>query len=282
MAKDEYVQQVLDVQGLEIKVKSKDYENDFFSLTDIARYKNIDEPNVVVANWLRLRNTIEYLGIWEQIYNPNFKPLEFEGFKKESGSNSFTLSPKKWIESTSAIGLISKAGRYNSGTFAHKDIALEFASWISPEFKLYIIKEFQRLKQDENVQQKLEWNLKRTLSKVNYKIQTDAIQNYLITEELSKKEKGYTFASEADVLNIAMFNMTAKEWRETTGIKNGNIRDYANINQLIVLSNLESINAEYIADGLPKEERIEKLNKIAVRQMNSLINNKSLNKLIEK
>ncbi len=276
MANKKFIQQVIEVEGVEITVQTKDFENDYFSLTDIAKYANPESPADIIKNWMRNKNTIEFLGIWEELNNPNFKLVEFDQFKNEAGSNSFVLTPKKWITSTDAIGLVSKAGRYNSGTYAHKDIAFEFASWISPQFKLYIIKEFQRLKLDESVQQKIDWNLKRTLAKVNYKLQTDAVQNYLITEKLTKQEIGFTYATEADVLNKAMFGMTAKEWRVKNSKNKGNIRDEASINQLLVLSNLESFNSEFIAQGLSAQERIIKLNEIAVRQMESFENSKNI------
>ena len=220
--------QTLTVKNTSVSV-IKVGEEDFLSLTDIARFKS-EEPNAVIANWLRNRNTIEYLGIWESLYNPHFKPLEFEGFKKEAGLNAFTLSPTKWIESTDAIGIITKSGRYG-GTYAHKDIAFKFASWISVEFELYVAKEFQRLKEQEQAQ--LGWSVKRELSKLNYHIHTDAIKQNLIPPELTAKQKSFVYAEEADVLNVALFGMTAKQWREQNPDLKGNIRDYATINQLI-------------------------------------------------
>ena len=217
-------------------------KNDYISLTDIAKYKS-DDPTAVIGNWMRNRNTIEYLGIWESLYNPNFKPLEFEGFKKEAGLNAFTLSPQKWINTTAAIGIISKSGRYG-GTFAHKDIAFKFASWISVEFELYIVKEFQRLKEEE--QKQLGWSAKRELSKINYRIHTDAIRQHLIPAEVTAKQASVIYANEADVLNVAMFGMTAKMWREQNPELKGNIRDYASVNELICLSNMENLNAVFI------------------------------------
>lgn len=243
-------------------------EKDYISLTDIAKYKS-DDPASVIGNWMRNRNTIEYLGIWESLYNPNFKLLEFDEFRKKAGLNAFTLSPQKWIQTTAAIGLISKSGRYG-GTYAHKDIAFKFASWISVEFELYIIKEFQRLKEDE--QKQLGWNAKRELSKINYRIHTDAIKHNLIPTEISEKQASMIYANEADVLNVAMFGMTAKMWREQHPDLKGNIRDYATINELICLSNMENLNAIFIEQSIPQRERLIKLNKIAIRQMEILEN----------
>ena len=241
-------------------------KNDYISLTDIAKYKS-DDPTAVIGNWMRNRNTIEYLGIWESLYNPNFKPLEFEGFKKEAGLNAFTLSPQKWINTTAAIGIISKSGRYG-GTFAHKDIAFKFASWISVEFELYIVKEFQRLKEEE--QKQIGWTAKRELSKINYHIHTDAIKENLIPPELSAKHISLVYASEADVLNMALFGMTAKEWRDSHPELKGNIRDYANVSQLVCLANLENLNAVFISEGMPQTERLARLNAIAISQMQVL------------
>ena len=239
---------------------------DFISLTDIARFKTSD-TNAVIGNWMRNRNTIEYLGIWESLYNPNFKPLEFEGFKKESGLNAFVLSPQKWIQSTNAVGIISKSGRYG-GTFAHKDVAFKFASWISVEFELYVIKEFQRLKEQEQLQ--LGWSAKRELAKINYRIHTDAIQQNLIPVELTQQQISIVYANEADVLNIALFGLTAKQWRDSNPNSKGNIRDYATINELICLSNMENLNAVFINEGQSQKERLLKLNRIAIQQMKVL------------
>jgi hypothetical protein len=244
----------------------KNKEEDYISLTDIAKFKT-NEPNSVIANWLRNRNTIEYLGIWETLYNPKFNPLEFEGFRKEAGLNAFTLSPQRWIESTNAIGIISKAGRYG-GTFAHKDIAFKFANWISIEFELYFIKEFQRLKAEE--QKQLGWSVKRELSKINYHIHTDAIKQNLIPAELTQQQISMVYANEADVLNMALFGMTAKMWRDAHPEMKGNIRDYASINELICLSNLENLNAVLIDENIPQSERLTKLNEIAIHQMKVL------------
>ena len=241
-------------------------ESDFISLTDIAKRKS-DEPSAVIGNWIRNRNTIEYLGIWETLYNPDFKLLEFEGFRKEAGLNAFTLSPLKWVITTNAAGICVKSGRYG-GTFAHKDIAFKFASWISVEFELYLYKEFQRLKEEE--QKQLGWSAKRELAKLNYRIHTDAIKQNLIPPELDRRKASIVYANEADVLNVAMFGMTAQEWREANPDKKGNIRDYANINELICLSNLESLNAVFINDGIPQGERLLKLNRVAISQMRVL------------
>ena len=256
----------IDVKGRQIKVLKAEID-EYISLTDIARYKNSSHTDSIIQNWLRNRNTIELLGFWETIYNPDFKPLEFEGFKKQAGLNSFVLTPKRWIESTNAIGIISKSGRYG-GTFAHKDIAFEFASWISIEFKLYIIKEFQRLKEQEH--QMLGWTVKRELAKINYRIHTDAIQHHLIPKLLSKKEISMVYANEADVLNMALFGKTAQQWREENPDLKGNIRDYSHVNELICLSNLENINALYIQEGYEQKERLKRLNEIAIHQMKIL------------
>ncbi len=259
----------INVQGTEIAV-FRGGESDFISLTDIARYKDANNTDTIIQNWLRNRNTIELLGFWELMYNQNFKPLEFEGFKKQSGLNSFVMTPKKWIETTSAIGIISKSGRYG-GTFAHKDIAFEFASWISIEFKLYIIKEFQRLKEDENDRLKLSWNLNRTLSKLNYRIHTDAIKENIVPDNLSNPQIQQIYASEADVLNMALFNKTAKQWSTENPTLKGNIRDHATIEQLLVLANIENMNAEFIRMEIIQSERLLKLNQIAITQLKSLL-----------
>ena len=241
-------------------------EEDYISLTDIAKYKS-DDPNAVIANWIRNRNTIEFLGLWEILYNPDFKPLEFEGFRKDAGLNSFTLSPQKWVATTNARGIITRSGRYG-GTFAHKDIAFKFANWISVEFELYIVKEFQRLKSEE--QKQIGWSAKRELAKINYHIHTSAISRNFVPLKLTQNQINYIYASEADVLNMALFGITAKEWREHNPELQGNMRDYAEINQLICLSNLENINSVLINDGLPQNERLEKLNQVAIQQMQVL------------
>ena len=240
---------------------------DYICISDIARQKNVIDPNGVIGNWMRNRNTIEYLGLWETLHNPNFNPLEFEGFRKEAGLNAFTLSPTRWIESTNAIGLVAKSGRYG-GTYAMSDIAFKFANWVSVEFELYLVMEFQRLKANEQVQ--IEWTAKRELSKINYHIHTDAIKKNLIPEKVTTAQASIIYAEEADVLNVAMFGMTAKQWREANPNLKGNIRDYASTNELICLSNMENINAVLINDGTPQGERLVKLNQIAIQQMQVL------------
>jgi hypothetical protein len=241
---------------------------EYICITDIARYKNPDRTDDLIRNWLRNRNTIEFLGIWEQLNNPAFKPVEFDGFRKQAGLNSFTLTPKQWIERTAAIGLVSKAGRYG-GTFAQKDIAFEFASWISVEFKLYLIKEFQRLKEQEF--QQLGWDIRRNLAKVNYLIHTDAIRDNLIPDDLTAQQISFVYASEADLLNVALFGVTARQWRDANPELKGNLRDHANVHQLVCLANLESMNAHFISEGLPQAERLVKLNQLAIRQMRVLL-----------
>ena len=263
------------VLGKTVRVDNK---QDYISLTDIARYRDTEHTDDIIKNWMRNRNTIELLGFWEMMYNPNFKPVEFDGFKKQAGLNSFVMTPKRWIENTNAIGIVSKAGRYG-GTFAHKDIALEFASWISIEFKLFIIKEFQRLKEEESSRNHLEWDIQRTLAKVNYRIHTDAIKENLIPKELTKYQISMVYANEADLLNVALFGLTAKEWRDKNPGTKGNIRDEATIEQLVVLSNMESINALLIQQGSSQSERLVQLNKVAITQMRSLLENSSVKKL---
>jgi len=243
--------------------------SDYISLTDIAKHKSKNSPADIIKNWTRRKDTINFLGLWEKINNPHFNPVEFDQFRNDAGTNAFVLSPQKWIKKTNATGLISKSGRYG-GTFAHKDIAFEFASWISVEFKLYLIKEFQRLKLNETKQLNLDWTVKRQLTKINYIIHTDAIKNNLIPEKISLKQKNKIYANEADVLNIALFGETAKDWRLNNSSKKGNIRDYANVSQLICLSNLENINALLINENLPQPNRLVKLNNIAISQMKLL------------
>jgi len=255
-------------------------EDDYISLTDIARYKDKERTDYIIFNWLRNRNTIEFMGLWEKINNSDFNPIEFDGIRNKAGLNSFILTAKSWIQNTNAIGIVAKTGRYG-GTYAHKDIAFEFASWISPEFKLYLIKEFQRLKISENKINKIDWDIKRNLTKINYLIHTDAIKENLIPNEITQKQQKEIYANEADILNVALFGMTAKEWRDINKNKpkEENIRDYANISQLICLSNLENLNASFIIDGLSQEERLIKLNKIAINQMKLLLENKRVKQL---
>ena len=246
---------------------------DYISLTDIARHKNPSEPKDVVKNWMRSKTTIEFLGLWEKIHNPDFKGVEFDSFMYQAGGNAFVLSPSKWIESTNSVGIIVRSGK-NGGTYAHKDIAFEFASWISAEFKLYLIVEFQRLKEHENRRQNLEWNLQRTLAKINYHIHTDAIQEHLIPPLLSEQQISRIYADEADILNLALFGMTAREWRGSNPHLDGNIRDHATLQSLIVLSNLESLNSVLIRQGLSQKDRLIQLNIIAITQMKSLVGQK--------
>ena len=269
----------IEILGTSISIIN-DVKNDFISITDIAKFRNSLEPFAVINNWMRSRSTIEFIGLWEKINNPNFKPLEFERFKNEAGNNYFVLSPQRWIESTNAVGITSKSGRYG-GTFAHKDIAFEFASWISSEFKLYLITEFQRLKDDENARLSLAWNLNRTLSKLNYRIHTDAIKEHIIPKDISKEQANYVYASEADVLNVALFGKTAKQWREESASTEGTIRDYATIEQLLVLANIESLNAEFIRMNVPQNERLLKLNQTAIIQLKAITNNETIQKLME-
>ncbi|ALC17793.1 putative DNA-binding protein [Desulfuromonas soudanensis] len=267
----------LEVQGLAIAIISK-HNQDYISLTDIARYRDSQEPFSIINNWMRTRSTIEFLGLWETLNNPDFKPIEFERFKSEAGSNYFVLSPKRWIAATQAMGITSTSGRYG-GTYAHKDIAFEFATWISSAFKLYLITEFQRLKEDESRRLSLAWNLNRTLSKLNYHIHTDAIKIHLIPEAITPAQIAMTYASEADLLNVALFSQTARQWRDANAGLEGNMRDYATIEQLLVLANLEGMNAELIHMGLSQGERLKRLNEIAIRQMQVLTSASAIKKL---
>lgn len=258
----------LEVQGTAITVLSGK-DDDYICLTDIARHKDTYATDDLIRNWLRNRNTLEFLGIWERLHNPGFNPVEFDGFRMQAGLNSFAITPKQWIERTGAIGITSKAGRYG-GTFAHRDIAFEFAAWISVEFKLYLIKEFQRLKEDENRRLSLAWNLNRTLSKLNYRIHTDAVKAHLIPPEVTPAQAAIAYATEADLLNVALFGQTARQWRDANPKFDGNMRDHASIEQLLVLANMEAMNAEFIHMGLPQAERLRRLNQIAIRQMTIL------------
>jgi len=269
-----------EIEVLDTLVKvSRIAEEDFISLTDIARHRDTDRTDDLVRNWIRNRNTVEFLGIWEQIHNPNFNPVEFDGFRRQAGLNSFTLTPKQWVERTGAVGIISRAGRYG-GTFAHKDIAFEFAAWVSVEFKLYLIKEFQRLKETE--QQQLGWDIRRNLARINYRIHTDAIKANLIPEELTPQQVNFVYASEADVLNMALFGMTARQWRDTNPGEKGNIRDFANGAQLVCLANMESLNAHFINEGIPQSERLIRLNRLAIQQMRVLVEDQGIKRLEKK
>ena len=258
----------ISAKGFSIQVYTEDFKNDYISLTDIARYKNTDDPRFVIQNWMRNRNTLEFIGLWEALNNPNFNRVQFDTFRNEAGLNRFTMTPSKWIESTGAIGIVSKSGRYG-GTYAHYDIAMEFASWISAEFKLYLIQDYKRLKSDENSRLSLSWNLHREISKINYKIHTDAIKEYLLSD-LTNEQLSFKYASEADMLNVALFNKRAKQWREENLDLNGNMRDYASLNELLVLANMESYNAILIAKGVEQKERMIELRKLARTQMLSL------------
>ena len=262
------IKDTIHANGIDIGIYTQDFENEFLSLTDIARYKS-DDPTAVIQNWMRNRDVIEFLGLWERLHNPAFKPLEFEGFKKQAGANAFTMSPKKWIEATDAIGIVSKAGRYG-GTYAHSDIAMSFATWISPEFQLYIMKDYRRLKTDENSRLSLNWNLNREISKLNYRIHTDAIKENLIPSELTSAQVAYTYANEADMLNVVLFGKTAKQWKDENPTVKGNMRDVATLNQLLVLANLESYNAVLINQSKNQKERMELLRQLAVQQLKTL------------
>ena len=251
---------------------------DYISLTDLAKFKDSERFDYIIQNWLRSKHTLEYVGTWELLYNTNFNATEFDGFKNEAGTHSFVMTPKRWITSTNAIGIVSKQGRYNSGTYAHPDIAFEFASWISAEFKLYLVQEFERLKQNESYQNKINWSVRRELAKTNYKIHTDSIKENIIPS-LTIKQKQYAYANEADMLNVALFGMTAKEWKDKNPNLEGNMRDYANILQLVILSNLENLNAEMIEQGVEQSKRLERLNKIAKKQYITLQDSEGIKKI---
>lgn len=262
------IKETIHAKGIDIGIYTADFENEFISLTDIARYKS-DVPHDVVKNWIRSRETIEFLGLWESLHNLDFKQVEFDLFRKQAGLNAFTMSPTKWIEGVNAMGITSKAGRYG-GTYAHSDIAFEFASWISPEFKLYIIKDYKRLKSEDNSRLSLKWNLNREIAKINYRIHTDAIKENLIPPELTPEQISFKYASEADLLNVALFGKTAKQWRDGNNDKKGNMRDYASINQLLVLANMESYNAILIEQGKLMSERLVLLRELAIKQMKTM------------
>lgn len=268
-------QKNIQVQGLQVGYTSIN-NDDFITITDIAKLKNAEAPADIIKNWMRSKNTIELLGLWERLNNPGFKLVEFDQFRNEAGYNHFVLSPKKWIDTTRAIGLISKSGRYG-GTYEHRDIALEFASWISVEFKFYLLKEFQRLKEQE--QKSLDWNVKRSLTKINYRIHTDAVKEHLIPDNLSAQQINFVYTSEADVLNMALFGKTARQWRDENPGKEGNIRDYANVTQLVCLVNLENLNAVWIEEGLPQPVRLQRLNQVAIQQMQLLTQDVSAKRL---
>ncbi|GAB2027857.1 KilA-N domain-containing protein [Lactovum odontotermitis] len=260
--------EIIHAKGVDIAIYTNNFQDEFLSLTDIAKYKS-DSPADLVKNWLRQKDGIQFLGLWEKLHNENFKLVEFDQFKNNAGLNSFTLSPKKWIEKTNAIGMVSKSGRYG-GTFAHSDIAFEFASWISAEFKLYIIKDYQRLKQDENSRLSLNWTLHREISKLNYKIHTEAIKKHITPKLLTPKQISFAYADEADVLNVSIFGLTAKEWRRANPSAKGNIRDEATLNQLLVLANMESYNAALIEQNKTQSERLQLLNVLAIRQLETI------------
>lgn len=278
MPKQKPVQSVIHAKDVDISVVSNIGKEDYISLTDIAKYHNAEFPGYVIQNWMRNRSTIEFLGLWETINNSEFNYLEFEAIKQEAGSNHFVMTPKAWIRNTHATGLVSKQGRY-AATYAHKDIAFEFASWISPEFKLYIIKDYQRLKEDENHRLALDWNVKRLVSRANYHLHTDAIKNNLILPELTSAQKSFVYAEEADMLNVVLFGKTAAEWRKQNPDLSGNMRDYASIQELLVLSNLESMNAYFIEQQVSQPERMKRLREIAETQLRNLAGNASTAKL---
>lgn len=263
------IKEIINAKGIEIGIYTTDFQNEYVSLTDIAKYRSI-EPRITIHNWLRGRDIVEFLGLWEALHNPNFKRIDFDAFKKDAGSNAFVFSIKKWNEEMGAIGLISKSGRYGGGIYAHMDIALEFASWISPEFKLYIIKDYKRLKTSESSHLTLGWNLNREIAKLNYRIHTDAIKDNLIPPELTPAQIAYTYADEADILNVALFGQTAKQWKNANPRKKGNMRDEATLQQLLVLANMESYNAILIEQGKPQSEQLVLLRDLAVKQMQTL------------
>ena len=270
---------VIKIHNIAINVKLSKDNDDYICLTDMAKFKDAEATGIVIANWLSTKYTIQFMGSWEQMHNPSFNVMEFNNIRNMAGSNGFILSSSRWTQKTGAIGIKSVAGRYG-GTFAHKDIAFEFATWLSPEFKLYLIKEFQRLKVEENERLVLGWDVKRMLTKINYRIHTDAIREYIIPTRLSTAQANIIYANEADVLNKALFGLTAKEWRDSNPKLEGNIRDYADVVQLVCLANMENLNAEYIRAGLVQKERLMKLNESAIVQMKSLANNGTIKKLI--
>ncbi len=273
---EKQIKETIHAKGIDIAIYTADFENEYISLTDIAKYRNEDDPRFVIQNWMRNRNTIEFLAVWEELHNPDFNRVQFEAVRAEAGLNRFVMTPTKWIELTDAIGIVSKAGRYG-GTYAHSDIAMSFASWISPEFQLYIMQDYRRLKSDENSRLSLNWNLNREISKINYKIHTDAIKDKLILPELTPEQISCTYANEADLLNVVLFGQTAKQWRDNNPGKKGNIRDYATIKQLLILSNMESYNAVLIQNGKPQSERMQLLRSLVLQQIKALDESNVLN-----
>ena len=259
----------LHVKGIDVGIYTEDYRNEYISLTDIARFRNSDDPRFAIQNWMRNRNTIEFLGLWESLHNPSFNRVQFDTFRTEAGLNRFIMTPSKWVDNTGAIGITAKAGRYG-GTYAHSDIAMEFASWISAEFKLYLMKDYRRLKFDENSRLSLSWNLNREISKLNYRVHTNAIQQNLLPPDLTREQQSFVYADEADMLNVALFGLTAAQWRSQNQGCKGNIRDYASLQQLLVLANMESYNALLIEQKLPQTERLQMLRQMAVRQLQVL------------
>lgn len=275
------VNSTIEAKGLNIRATLSSEGNDYISLTDIAKYQDVENPRFIIQNWMRNRNTVDFLATWEELHNPDFNRVEFEAVTKDAGRNGFVMTPQKWISSTNAIGITSKSGRYG-GTYAHTDIAFEFASWLSPEFKLYIIKDYQRLKQIESDHLSLDWSARREIAKTNYRVHTDAIKEYLIDKKLPARYVNTTYASEADIINVALFGMTAKEWRDSHPSEKGNIRDTADLGQLIVLANLEMLNAELIKAGLSQAERLQRLHETAVSQLKSVASAASTKRLSQR
>ena len=262
--------ETIHAKGFEIGIYTEDFKNEFISLTDIAKYRNTSDPRYVIQNWMRNRDTIEFLGLWEELHNPVFNRVQFDAVKSEAGSNRFVMTPTKWIEEMGSIGIVSRPGRYGGGTYAHSDIAMSFATWVSPEFQLYIVKDYRRLKQDENSRLSLTWNLNREIAKLNYRVHTDAIRNNILPPDLTPEQISYTYADEADLLNVVLFGITAKEWKHKNKGKKGNMRDYASISQLLVLANMESYNAILINRGETQSERMLLLREMAVQQLGVL------------
>jgi hypothetical protein len=264
------IKDTIHAKGIDIGIYTDDFENEFISLTDIAKYRNEDDPRFVIQNWMRNRNTVEFLGVWELLHNPNFNRVQFEAVKADAGLNRFVMTPTKWVEQMNAVGIVSKSGRYGGGTYAHSDIAMSFATWISPEFQLYIMKDYRRLKSDENSRLSLSWNLNREIAKLNYRVHTDAIKENLLPPDLTQAQITYKYASEADMLNVAVFGMTARQWRDDNPKEKGNLRDKADLNQLLVLANMESYNAILIEQGKQMSERLVLIREQAVKQLRTL------------